>query len=136
MNKLYVLLIVINILLITLVQGLLKYGVQQVALPAQLTLSVDTLWPLLREAVKNPWLWSAIVVYGVALVLYLILLAKIPLSTLYAWFALTFATVPLMSAALFGDRLSGTTLTGLALIIGGIVLISRGAVAPDGSSGL
>lgn len=81
--------------------------------------TVDKFGALMPLA-KNPWLWAAVILYGVSVVLWVIILQKIPLSTAYPFTALCFVIVPLAATALFQEPYSVKTLLGAALIMGGV----------------
>ena len=69
---------------------------------------------------RNPWIWAAGVLYGVAVILWVMILQKLPLSTAYPFVALSFVVVPLAAAVLFQESFSVRTLLGSVLILGGI----------------
>lgn len=73
----------------------------------------------------NPWFWIALILYGVATLLWLVILQRVPLSTAYPFVALGFVIVPLGAWALYGEPLALRHLFGTALIIGGLIVISR-----------
>lgn len=69
-------------------------------------------------------LGSAVGVHGTGLLCFSVALAGIPLAIAYpALIGGTVACVCLLAAAMFGERLSGRHLGGLALIIVGMVLL-------------
>jgi drug/metabolite transporter (DMT)-like permease len=74
---------------------------------------------------KNPYLISAVVIYGAATLLWVWQLKYVPLNRAYPLFALAFAIVPLLSWGLFGERIRLVYVLGVILIVSGIVLCVR-----------
>ena len=75
---------------------------------------------VVAEFVRNPWIWAAGVLYGVAVILWVVILQKLPLSTAYPFAALSFVVVPMAAAVLFQESFSIRTLLGSVLILSGI----------------
>jgi drug/metabolite transporter (DMT)-like permease len=67
----------------------------------------------------------ALTIYGAATVLWIYLLRFIPLSRAYPYMALSFVIVPVFSAVLFREPLSLAYFMGTALILSGLVVVSR-----------
>ena len=68
----------------------------------------------------NKWLIVALMVYGVATVLWLLVLRKNPLSMAYPFVALAFVFVPVMGHYLLGEPLRLQSLLGAVLIGAGV----------------
>jgi multidrug transporter EmrE-like cation transporter len=85
----------------------------------------EGLLALAASFVTRPML-VALVLYGVATVLWVYLLHGLPLSRAYPFIGLVFAFVPLMSWIVFGDSLDGRYAVGLGLLLAGLYLISTG----------
>lgn len=77
---------------------------------------------------------SAMALYGVVSIAWVLLLQGAELSKLYPIMALSFALVPIASAVVFGDRLSAQYAVGVVLIIVGVVLASTSTAALPGVS--
>ena len=77
--------------------------------------------------IANPWAWGAVTLYGLATLLWIVLLQQIPLSRAYPFAALGFVLVPAASALLFREVLGGQYLIGTACILIGIIVIGRAA---------
>jgi len=69
---------------------------------------------------------AAIAVYGVSTVAWVWVLQHAPLGRLYPLMALGFALVPLASHFVFGERFGPQYLLGVAFILVGVVLATRG----------
>ncbi len=67
----------------------------------------------------------ALTIYGAATVLWIYLLRFIPLSKAYPYMALSFVIVPIFSAVFFREPLSAAYFMGTALILSGLVVVSR-----------
>lgn len=74
----------------------------------------------LRHLLLDPVLWAALVLYGVATVLWVLLLQRVQLTYAYPFAALAFVLVPFGAAVFFGEKLNPSFFIGAALIIAGI----------------
>lgn len=79
----------------------------------------------LRHLVLNGWIWAAVILYGVATLLWVTILQRVPLSTAILFNALCFVLVPIAAAALFGESLGWRHAIGGALIVTGLVVVAR-----------
>jgi drug/metabolite transporter (DMT)-like permease len=70
------------------------------------------------------WLWLALVLYGLATILWVLLLQRVPLSRAYPFAALGFVLVPAAGVLIFAERVSTAYVIGTAMIIGGIFITS------------
>ena len=77
------------------------------------------------RALQIPWFYCALLVYGLATVLWLYILQRIPLSIAYPFSALAMLIVPIFSFLIFKERLSYSYFMGSILIVSGIAIISR-----------
>lgn len=73
----------------------------------------------------SPVMIAALVVYGLATVLWVYVLRSVPLSAAYSIFALAFLVVPLLAHFVLGERLSANVLIGGLIIVAGIVVAVR-----------
>lgn len=71
----------------------------------------------------TPWIWVALLVYGGATLLWIVLLQRVPLSRAYPFAALGFILVPAASAWLFGERITLSYVLGAGFVVVGIILI-------------
>jgi drug/metabolite transporter (DMT)-like permease len=81
-------------------------------------------WSDLPGLFGSHWLWVALIVYGIATLLWVVLLQRVPLSKAYPFAALGFVLVPAAAWWLFGERITPHYLVGAALIVTGIITIS------------
>lgn len=68
---------------------------------------------------------AAAILYGLSTIAWVIALRQIPLSVAFMFNALAFVIVPLAGYLLFNESLSRYFLLGLALIVVGLVLVTR-----------
>ena len=79
----------------------------------------------LRTLVFSPWFWLALMLAGVALIAWLLVLRRYPLSYAYPYISLTFPLVALLSVVALGERVSLGQVVGLGLIVVGVALNAR-----------
>ncbi|HEX2511387.1 MAG TPA: EamA family transporter [Xanthobacteraceae bacterium] len=78
----------------------------------------------LLSLVQNVYFLAAIVLYGGLTVLWVWLLTFTPLSRAYPFVALAFAITPLLGGLVFGEAITTRLLLGIALILGGLLLVA------------
>ncbi|MDB5957144.1 EamA family transporter [Ramlibacter sp.] len=99
-------------------QILLKYAMTQVG---PLNFSPE----VLLRAFRQPFLPVALLIYGLALLMWLEVLSKTPLSVAYPVLAVTYVLVPLISQFVFDEKLQSSHYLGMFLILAGVALIGR-----------
>ena len=72
----------------------------------------------------NRWILLGLFAYGIGTVLWIFVLARMPITVAYPFTALTFALVYLAGIFLFGEAITARTLVGVALVLGGLFLIT------------
>lgn len=72
----------------------------------------------------NPWLIGAILMNVLAIILWVIVLQKTPLSVAYPFAALAFVFVPLFAWFFFQEHLNLWQIAGIGFIISGIIIVS------------
>lgn len=80
------------------------------------------------DLIVEPRLITALALYAAALLMWLHVLSKVPLSTAYPVLAVTYVMVPVLSVFIFGERLSQSQLIGMCLILAGVAMIGQGEV--------
>ena len=75
---------------------------------------------------RNPWLWAAIGSAAAGIFFWLLTLRRLPLAVAYPWTALVYVLTPLAGAWLFAEVLNGRYAIGIAFILAGVLLTSRG----------
>ena len=99
-------------------QMLFKFTAGQVSVSASFA---GTILGLLRQ----PTFWLACALYGFATLFWLWILTRVPLSFAYPASALALIIVPVMSMLFFAERLSPAYWLGLALVLGGLFVLTR-----------
>jgi len=69
--------------------------------------------------------WAGMLCYGTSLCVWLAALSKAPVSTAYPMLSLGYIVVAAASVLWLGETLSPVKVLGIALICGGVVLVSR-----------
>lgn len=71
------------------------------------------------------YMFAAMALYGVTSLVWVLLLRHVELGRIYPFMALAFILVPLASHLVFGERFSPAYFAGVALIMSGLLLITR-----------
>ena len=79
----------------------------------------------LFEVLRQPALWAALVLYGAATLLWVKVLATIPLSRAYPFVALAFVFVPVAGYVFFHESIGLRQAAGIALIVVGVIVAAR-----------
>lgn len=94
---------------------------------AALQVADETAVAAILKLSLSPTLWAALVLYGLATILWVLILRTVPLSLAYPFFALGFVLLPIFSWWLFDERLGWALFAGTALIVLGVLTITLGA---------
>jgi drug/metabolite transporter (DMT)-like permease len=70
---------------------------------------------------------AAFAIYGIATVIWILLLQEAALSRLYPYMALSFVLVALAGRVLFAEAITPGQVAGLAMIVGGLLVIAATA---------
>jgi drug/metabolite transporter (DMT)-like permease len=81
------------------------------------------------ETFLSPALLTALVIYGVATIAWLIVLSRVPLSSAFPFYGLTFFFVPVLASFFLGERINISTVVGSVVIAAGVLICSRGAAS-------
>jgi multidrug transporter EmrE-like cation transporter len=71
---------------------------------------------------RRPTIYAALVLYGLATLLWVWILSRVPLAQAYPWVAGGVVLVPLLGWAVFGERLNIMFWVGAALVCCGIIV--------------
>ena len=80
---------------------------------------------VLLRALAQPYLPLALLIYALAMFLWLEVLSKTPLSIAYPVLAITYVLVPLFSQFAFNEQLKPSQFVGMFLILAGVALIGQ-----------
>jgi multidrug transporter EmrE-like cation transporter len=117
-----VLLILVSVLLTSGSQILLKYGMTRPAVKLALA---DQASPLVsfQAIATSPAVLMGMTCFGLSAVLWLFVLAKIPLSTAYPFIAIGIIITVVAGRFLFAEPVSLFKLFGIALVIVGVICV-------------
>jgi multidrug transporter EmrE-like cation transporter len=117
-----VLLILVSVLLTSGSQILLKYGMTRPAVKLALA---DQASPLVsfQAIATSPAVLMGMTFFGLSAVLWLFVLAKIPLSTAYPFIAIGIIITVVAGRFLFAEPVSLFKLFGIALVIVGVICV-------------
>lgn len=79
---------------------------------------------------RHPTLYVVLSIYGLATLLWIWILSRVPLMQAYPWVALGTAIVPLMGWYFFGERVTPAFWPGLILILVGMFLTQYASSIP------
>ena len=116
------LLILLSVLLSSGSQIVLKYGMTRPAMKVMLADSPEPLRVLLAIG-TSPAVLIGMLCFGLSAVVWLFVLAKIPLSTAYPFVALGIAITVTAGRFLFAEPVSVSKLIGIGLVIAGVIAV-------------
>ena len=94
---------------------------------AALQVADETALAAILKLSFSPTLWVALILYGLATVLWILILRTVPLSLAYPFVALGFVLLPLLSWWLYDEKLGMNLLAGTGLIVCGVLVVTLGA---------
>lgn len=114
--------VVASVVLSALSQILLKGGMISAAVVA--AIEARDLRAILLAVATSPGILLGFLSFGLSLLLWLMVLARVPLSTAYPFVALGITVTVAAGALLFGEAISFQKLAGVGLILLGIVTLA------------
>jgi len=112
-----------SILMSSTAHVLLKKGTMSTA---QLTLPGQSLLAHFWMTFTNPWIIGGMCLHVGALVVWLWALSRVDVSFAYPFLAVGYVLVSLMAWQWLGENISPTRMLGMAIVVVGIVVLSRG----------
>jgi len=82
-------------------------------------------WISAAHLLKEPPLWAGLCCYGISVFLWVGGLSRVPVSVAYPLLSIGYIINAFAAAALFGEALSIAKLTGIALIVAGVLVLTR-----------
>lgn len=79
----------------------------------------------LAELATVPWLWVALSLYGLSVIVWLVGLSRVPVSQAYPLLSLGYVLMIGLAWWLFGEVPNLQRVAGIAVIIFGVVLVAR-----------
>jgi drug/metabolite transporter (DMT)-like permease len=121
-------LILMSVLLAACAQIVLKHGMNHVTHELQRTQGPDAHFAInavaLKTVARTFWVWAGLALSGLSAVVWLAVLSRAALSFAYPFAALTYVVIVVYDTVR-GEAVSGLRWGGVALIMAGIVLVSR-----------
>lgn len=124
-NTMLLALIVSSVLLAAVAQLLLKHGMNQVTADGSNPLNLRAPAETVQRIILNPAVWGGLLVFVLSAAVWLIVLARAPLSFAYPFASLTYVVILLFDRFVLQQPVTALRWAGVACIIGGIVLVSR-----------
>ncbi len=118
-------LILISVALAALAQLTLKHGMNQVTHQGEIPLSLRDPAGLIKRVMLNASVWAGLLTFVLSASVWLIVLSRTSLSFAYPFASLTYVLILLFDRLVLNEPISGLRYGGVALIIGGLLLISR-----------
>jgi multidrug transporter EmrE-like cation transporter len=82
-------------------------------------------WSFHLNIFTNPYVLFALGLYGISVLLWLIVLSRVPLSYAYPLVSISYVLVVLASKWILGEPVSLTRWVGVLLICSGVILIAK-----------
>jgi multidrug transporter EmrE-like cation transporter len=121
-----VLFVLLSVLLSASSQILLKLGMIRPSMQLALESNGGPL-QIAHAIITSPLVLSGMGFFGLSAVVWLFVLAKIPLSTAYPFVALGIAITVIAGRVIFGEAISLTKFVGVALVILGVLTVAKGS---------
>ncbi len=118
-------LIILSVLLAACAQLTLKHGMNQVTQQGAVPLSLRDPAALVKRVMLNASVWGGLLTFVASASVWLIVLSRTSLSFAYPFASLTYVLILLFDRLVLKEPISGLRYGGVALIIAGLLLISR-----------
>ena len=115
-------LILVSVLLAASAQIVLKHGMNHVTHELGRPFKLDA--ESLKVAGSTFWVWAGLALFGLSAFVWLAVLSRAALSFAYPFAALTYVVIVLYDTVR-GEAVTGLRWGGVALIVAGIILVSR-----------
>jgi undecaprenyl phosphate-alpha-L-ara4N flippase subunit ArnE len=83
---------------------------------------VDSAW---TEKLRSPWLWLALLALGAGLLVWLLVLQRLPVGIAYPMLSLNFVIITLIARFAFKEPVDFQHWFGVLLVIGGVALLGQ-----------
>lgn len=115
-------LILSGVLLNALAQLLLKAGTQKIG---SIELGTSPLVATVIQVMSQPAIWAGLACYVLSVGIWIVALSRVEVSVAYPLLSIGYVVNAFAAWYLFGESLSAMRLSGIAVIIVGVVLVSR-----------
>lgn len=116
-------LILVNVLLTSLAQVILKAGMSADSVQASLTQGAR--WSTAWTVGTHPWVVVGLAMYFASAVIWLLVLARVEVSLAYPFVGLGFVITMLLGWWIHGDSLTGMRIAGTVLIAMGVAVLAH-----------
>src|SRR5215831_8215963 len=82
-------------------------------------------WSRALDLLRVPWLWYALMAYGLSVVVWLVGLSRVPVSQAYPLLSLGYVLNIPLAWWLLGEVPNAQRVVGVGVIIAGVVLVAR-----------
>ena len=120
-----ILTIVISVVLAAVAQLTLKYGVSRVQVDGHSGIVLSEPLPSAMRVAREPFIWIGLALFGVSAIVWIVVLSRVSLSFAYPFAALTYIIIVVFDRVFLNEYVPGLRWAGVALIMSGIVLVSR-----------
>jgi glycosyltransferase involved in cell wall biosynthesis len=118
-------LILLSVALAAVAQLTLKHGMNQVTSHGDVPLDLGQPADTLRRIITNVSVWGGLATFVLSAAVWLVVLSKASLSFAYPFASLTYVLILVFDRFVLREPISGLRYGGVALIIAGLLLISR-----------
>ena len=115
-------LVLASVLLAAVAQLTLKVGMSREVV--QRALDEQSHFRTVAVIATSPWIIGGLICFGLSAIVWLLVLARLDLSTAYPFFSLGFVITAALGYFIFGEPMPATKLAGVAAIVCGVLLIS------------
>ena len=116
--------VLVSVSLAVVGQLLLKMGMLRMG---RFSLNISTIIQQYARILVNPFIIAGIISFALSMLVWLYVLSRLELSVAYPFAALTYVLILLASHFLLKETITPLKIMGVAVIVIGIYLVSRGA---------
>jgi multidrug transporter EmrE-like cation transporter len=118
----YIPLILVGVLLNAIAQILLKKGMLSIG---YFEFHFENFFPIIKKVTNNLYILSGLTSYVISVAVWLLVLARVEVSYAYPFLSVGYVVVTVMGYFIFQENLSWMRVIGIAVIIVGVLLLSR-----------
>ncbi len=118
-------LILISVLLAATAQITLKHGMTQVTNHGAVPLALGRPGATVKRVAANASVWLGLMTFVLSAAVWIVVLSRVSLSFAYPFVSITYVLILLFDGLIIHEPVSGLRWAGVALIVAGIVLVSR-----------
>ncbi len=118
----YIPLILSGVLLNAFAQLLLKKGMLGIG---YFEIQFQNFFPIIKKVAANLYILSGLGSYVISVAIWLLVLARVEVSYAYPFLSVGYVVVTLMGYFIFQESLSPMRVTAIAVILVGVILLSR-----------